>query len=101
MKEKMLNTIKFPTNLKNLNQNLPKPKYESKCKTSKMLPEIEETPKTCKSTVKLPLPSIKKITSEKNILLPQSQKYIQEVRENCLARKPRVLNKNGSQKLIF
>ena len=27
MDEKLLKTIKFPTNLKNLNENLPKPKY--------------------------------------------------------------------------
>ena len=39
--QKMLKTIKFPPNLKNLNENLPKPKYESKCKTSKVLPDIE------------------------------------------------------------
>ena len=39
--EKLLKTIKFPTNLKNLNENLPKAKYESKCKTSKMLPPVE------------------------------------------------------------
>lgn len=73
----MLKTIKFPTNLKNLNENLPKPKYEAKCKTSKVIPEVDETPKASKSTVRLPLPSLKQITSEKNLILPQSQKYLQ------------------------
>ncbi len=36
--ENLLKTIKFPQNIKTLNDNLPRPKYESKCKTSKMLP---------------------------------------------------------------
>lgn len=41
MDDPLLKTIKFPPNLKNLNQNLPKPKYESKCKTAKVIPEAE------------------------------------------------------------
>ena len=59
--------------------------------------------KITKSTVKLPLPSLKLITSEKNLLLPPSQKLINDpYREGLqMARKPKVLNKNGSQKLIF
>ncbi len=36
--ENLLKTIKFPQNIKTLNDNLPRPKYESKCKTSKMIP---------------------------------------------------------------
>jgi len=95
----MLKTIKFPPNLKNLNQHLPKAKYESKCKTAKLIPEPDENIKVSKSTVKLPLPSLKQITSEKNLILPPSQKHLGE--HGTLARKPRVLNKNGSQKLIF
>ena len=59
----MLRTIKFPTNIKYLNENLPKPKYDAKCKTSKTIPENVPEVKTAKSTVKLPLPSLKVITS--------------------------------------
>lgn len=86
--------------MKQLNENLPKPKYESKCKTSKVIPEPEEEKKGAKSTVKLPIPSLKLITSEKNLLLPPSQKHIID-NQSYLARRPKVLNKNGSQKLIF
>ena len=51
--------------MKHLNENLPKPKYESKCKTSKAIPldSPSELQKGPKSTVKLPLPSLKTITS--------------------------------------
>ena len=67
-----------------------------------MLPIDDEPIKHTKSTVKLPLPSLKLITSEKNLLIPGSQKHIGMKREGTpLARKPRVLNKNGSQRLIF
>lgn len=67
-----------------------------------MLPDPQEEVKGAKSTVKLPLPSLKLITSEKNLLLPPSQKLIGEVKEgSMLARRPKILNKNGSQKLIF
>ena len=41
MDDKLLKTIKFPPNLKNLNDNLPKPKYESKCKSTKMITIVE------------------------------------------------------------
>jgi hypothetical protein len=61
-----------------------------------------EEVKGAKSTVKLPLPSLKLITSEKNLLLPPSQKLIPDLKEGGqLARRPKILNKNGSQKLIF
>jgi hypothetical protein len=98
----LLKTIKFPNNLKNLNENLPRPKYESRCKTSKLLPDPHDEVKYTKSTVKLPLPSLKLITSEKNLLLPPSQKLIGDLKEgSMMARRPKILNKNGSQKLIF
>ena len=37
--EGLLKTIKFPNNMKFLNENLPGPKYESKYKTTKIIPE--------------------------------------------------------------
>lgn len=61
--ENLLKTIKFPQNIKTLNDNLPRPKYESKCKTSKMIPVETVQIKTIKSTAKLPLPSLKIVTS--------------------------------------
>lgn len=50
--------------MKYLNENLPKPKYDAKCKTSKVIPiDNASELKGPKSTVKLPLPSLKTITS--------------------------------------
>jgi hypothetical protein len=49
--------------MKFLNENLPKPKYDAKCKTSKAIPDNASELKGPKSTVKLPLPSLKTITS--------------------------------------
>ena len=63
MDDRLLKTIKFPQNMRFLNDNLPKPKYESKCKTSKLLPEPQLEIKMVKSTVRLPPPSLKLITS--------------------------------------
>jgi hypothetical protein len=63
--------------MKFLNENLPKPKYEAKCKTSKVIPlDSPELLKGPKSTVKLPLPSLKTITSEKNLILPAGERQI-------------------------
>lgn len=96
----MLQTIKFQMNLKGLNENLPRPKYESKSKTSKFIEsENSSDIKQIKSTMKLPPPSLKQITSEKNLLLPSEKGN--NLRDVLVARKPKILNKNGSQKLIF
>ena len=72
MDERMLKTIKFPTNLKQLNEKLPGPKYETKAKTSKVILENSDI-KPVKSSLKLPPPSLKLITSEKNLLLPSEK----------------------------
>lgn len=58
-----MKTIKFPQNLSALNDNLPKPKYLSRCKTSKQLPLEESIVPTPKTTLKLPRPTLKLITS--------------------------------------
>lgn len=60
----LLETIKFPLNMKGLNDKLPKAKYESSCKTLKLIPEVHSPEiKTVKTSTKLPLPSLKNITS--------------------------------------
>lgn len=64
--ERLLQTIKFPQNIKTLNENLPKPKYEARCKTTKQLPESSpgaSEVKSIKSSAKLPAPSLRQITS--------------------------------------
>lgn len=100
--EELLQTIKFPPNLKFLNEKLPKPQYgvESpgmKCKTAKIIKIDGELKENSKKTI--PIPSLRLVTSEKHIGLnpPRSIKDIKEI----AVRKPKVLNKNGSQKLIF
>lgn len=95
--EKLLQTIKFPKNLKNLNENLPKAKYDEdsaghRFKTAKVLKTYNENKEASRKL--LPTPSLKLITSEKCLAPQKSVK-------DLLARKPKVLNKNGSQKLIF
>lgn len=70
--ENLLKTIKFPQNIKTLNENLPRAKYESKSKTSKMIPAEAVEIKTIKSSAKLPLPSLRIVISEKNLILPQA-----------------------------
>jgi len=48
------------------------------------------------------LPSLRAIASSKNILAPiERERGEPNLREMLLARKPKILNKNGSQKLIF
>jgi hypothetical protein len=61
--------------MKGLNDNLPKAKYESnKCKTLKLIPEASSPElKSVKTSTKLPLPSLKNITSEKNLLIPNDK----------------------------
>lgn len=98
--EQLLQTIKFPKNLKNLNENLPKSKYDEdnptklKFKTAKIIKLCNENKEQSKKLISTP--SLKLITSEKNLSTAQ-QKSVKDL----LVRRPKVLNKNGSQKLIF
>ena len=91
-----MGTIQFPKNVKFLNEKLPKPKYECEepntVKTLKIIKNCER-----KESVKklLPIPSLQTIKSEKQLPSENQKKDI------TLARKPKALNKNGSQKLIF
>ena len=78
---------------------MPKANYESKNKTMKEISlENLSHVKSVKSTVKLPLPSLKVVPSEKTILTPSNG---HNLREASQAKKPRVLMKNASHKLIF
>lgn len=98
----LIRTIKFPQNLKGLNDKLPKANYESKNKTMKDIPiENNSHIKSVKSIVKLPLTSVKSvkiIPSEKTILTPSNGLNL---RESSQAKKPKILMKNASHKLIF
>jgi hypothetical protein len=98
-----MGTIKFPPNLKALNQNLPKPKYDNDGKPGKSLRFIENDPIKVGSTKNIGLPSMKSIKSEKNINLINiaSIKNIGADNTKTEAQKPKVLNKIASQKLIF
>ena len=100
--EELLQTIKFPTNLKQLNEQLPKAQYgiESpaiKCKTAKIIKTFGDVKENSKKLISAP--SLKLITSEKSIGITQ-QKSVKDL-NNIPIRKPKILNKNGSQKLIF
>ena len=65
--EKLLQTIKFPKNLKSLNENLPKSKYDVdspnrvRFKTAKIIKGCHENKETSKKI--LPSPSLKLVTS--------------------------------------
>lgn len=109
----MLKTIKFPKNLNSLNDQLPKPKYDlNKSKSTKMIQLPEESPTSskliCQTSKKLPLGSMKNINIVPNNNMP-SEKVIggtpltknMSIKELIAARRPKVLTKVGSQKLIF
>jgi hypothetical protein len=98
-----MGTIKFPPNLKALNQNLPKPKYDNDGKTGKSLRFIENDLVKAGSTKNIGLPSMKNIKSEKNINLINiaSIKNIGAENTKTEAQKPKELTKNASKKLIF
>ena len=110
VQDELMGTIELPKNLKTLNSNLPKAKY-NKCKTAKLISfDIEDDEEENlsrhqkpKSTIKLPLPSLKTISSEKRIKLPPPVETSNEGERNegCVARRPRVFKKVGSKKLIF
>ena len=99
----MMNTIKLPNNIKSLNSNLPKPKYEKeKLKSSKKI--NFELPKN-ESLKKIPMPSLKNIRSEKllpglNDVTTGSKKHIGGHKIGAVA-KPKALMKIASQKLLF
>lgn len=102
--KKLMGTINFPKNLKNLNENLPKPKYDEegsiKFKTAKIIKTSNENKESSKRFI--PIPSLKLITSEKSIA-PANIKSLKDLGQNIptVARKPKVFIKNPSQKLIF
>ena len=98
-----MGTIKFPPNLKALNQNLPKPKYDNDGKPGKSLRFIENDNIKLASSKNIGLPSMKGIKSEKNINLINiaSIKNIGAENTKTEAQKPKTLNKIASQKLIF
>lgn len=98
-----MGTIKFPPNLKALNQNLPKPKYDNEGKPGKSLKFIDNDLVKAGSTKNVGLPSMKNIRSEKNINLINiaSIKNIGTENIKTEAQKPKTLNKIASQKLIF
>lgn len=66
--DEMMGTIKFPPNLKALNQNLPKPKYDTDAK-QKSMKIIESDLVKVGSTKNIALPSMKNIKSQKTINL--------------------------------
>ena len=111
--DKMLKTIKFPKNLGSLNDQLPKPKYDlNKSKSTKIIQLPEESPTSskliCQTSKKIPLGSMKNINIVSNNMA--SEKAIggvtplaknMSIKELIAARRPKVLTKCGSQKLIF
>lgn len=64
----LMGTIKFPPNLKALNQNLPKPKYDCDGK-QKSVKNIESQLVKVGSSKNIGLPSMKNIKSQKTINL--------------------------------
>ena len=110
----MLKTITFPKNINNLNEQLPKPKYAMKSKTTKLIQIDSETDikkgPSCVTSKKIPLSGmtsmkmlpINEAPSQKLIGEPQTplNKYM-SIKELIAARRPKALIKCGSQKLIF
>lgn len=111
----ILKTIQFPKNLGLLNEHLPKPKYDlgsnSKVKSTKViqfsgvlsfkssnnLPSLNNPP--LRSMKNLP-ENTNNMQSEKIIGLNPVHKNL-SIKELIAARRPKVLKKVGSQKLIF
>lgn len=95
--ERLLKTIKFPTNLKNLNENLPRPKYEKTNKTAKFISDIKEPAITSKKNI---IPSLRSVMSEKNIGTLKAQTKCVMIGStngsalNLGARKPKVLTQD-------
>ncbi len=99
----MLKTIKFPTNLKSLNEKLPKPKYINYPKSSKLLPEGDGSSTNIKSMKSIPSNDLPRVRTEKH--LPPSSQITsngKSIREILAARKKeKGLKKVGSQKYIY
>lgn len=110
--EEIMKTIKFPKDLGLLNEHLPKPKYDlAKSKSTKViqfspvlsfkstnnLPSLSNAP--VKSMKNLPLGTGNMTTQKVNELNPIHKNI--SIKELIAARRPKVLNKIGSQKLIF
>mgnify|MGYP003687718367 CR=1 FL=1 len=96
-----MGTIKFPPNLKALNQNLPKPKYDNDGK-QKSIKNIESDLVKVGSTKNIGLPSMKNIKSQKTINLVHAGSSKNIAVENKLKEKSEATKSKKliSQKLI-